>query len=213
VGRASPQEIERQFNIIHAEISKYVLNAENFRIPPDYLFTEFDREFEKVKQKHEEYHDEMNLLHAESNYYSTKVYQYLQDNPTESLRCFLLALTRLLDRNRMRQYQENTLDRMLGTYMSTLIRISNRSDNVSYEKVEKDFLVLLENDSSIFASFKKLVIIGSMLCDMFVDKYYIKQVSYIKVHSLSQCKELDHFLDHMKDIEKVLVATTKSFNR
>jgi hypothetical protein len=208
VRRESPQEIERQFNIIHAEISKYVLNAENFRIPPDYLFSEFDGEFEKVKQKHEEYHDEMNLLHVESNYYSTKVYQYLQNDPTESLRLFLQALTKLLGRNAIRQYQENTLEKMLGTYMSTLIKISSKTDNVSYEKIEKSFLELLESYSSIFASFKKLTDIGSMLCDMFVEKYYGKQISYIKVRSLSQCEELDCFVDHLKHIEKVIRASS-----
>lgn len=208
VARESPVETERKFNVIHTEISRHVLNAENFRIPPDYLFSEFDKEFEKVKHTYEKYHDQMNLLHAESNYYSTKVYQYLQNDPTESLHLFLQALTKLLGRNAMRQYQENTLERMLGTYMSTLIKISSRADNVTYEKVEKGFLELLEIYSSIFASFKKLADIGFMLCDMFVEKYYFKQASYVKVRSLSQGKELDRFVDHLKHVEKVVRASS-----
>jgi hypothetical protein len=207
VGRESPREIEEKFNAIHAKIRRYVLNAENFRIPPDYLFSEFDREFEKAKHKHEKYQDEMNLLHVESNYYLTKVYQYLQSDPTESLHLFLQALTKLLGRNAMRQYQEDTLERMLGTYMSALIRISYTADNVSYEKVENSFLELLESKSSVFASIKKLADVGSMLCDMFVEKYYAKQASYVKIRSLSECERFDHLISHLEHVEKVMRAS------
>jgi hypothetical protein len=204
----SSQDIERAFNRIKAEISRHTLNAEAFSIPPDSIFSEFDREFEKVKRKHELYHDDINLLHAESNYLLTKTYQYLQNDPTESLHLFLLALTKLLERHTLRQYHEDTLRRMLGTYMSALIKVSDKTDNVNYQKVEKDFLGLLEGHSNIFVSFKKLTDIGSMLCNLFVENFYAKQSDY-KVHSLSQSKELDSFVDHLKHIMRVMRTSSQ----
>jgi hypothetical protein len=205
--RESSQEIEREFNIIKDKIHSCVLDAENFRIPPDNWFYELDREFEKVKQRHEENHDKLNLLHAESNYYSTKTYQYLLNDPTKSLHLFLLASTKLLERHGMRQYPTGSLQKMLGTYKSTLIKISNKADDINYAEIEKDFLELLENNSSTFVSEKKLADISSMLCDMFAERYYAKQVAYVKVRNLSQCRELDCLVDHLKQIEKVIEAS------
>ncbi len=97
---------------------------------------------------------------------------------------------------------------MLGTYKSALIKVSNNAENIGYENVERELLELLEGYFSIFAVYSKLTDIGSILCSMFVENYYIKKADYIKVRSFSQCDELDCFVDHLKNIEKVMVASS-----
>ncbi len=172
------------------------------------MFCELDSEFEKVKSKHEKYNDEKNLLHAECNYYSTKVYQYLQDDPTKSLMLFLQALSRLLKRHSLCQYSAYALERMLRTYKSTSIKISGKAENISYVNAEKEFLELLEGNSSMFASCKELTDIGSILCDMFLDNYYIKEATYVKVRTKEHCEHLDWFLDQLKNIETIVTASS-----
>lgn len=208
IGRESSQDIEKKFNEVKGKISSYVLNSDNFSIPPNSLFCELDCEFEIVKSKHEKYNDYKNLLHAESNYYSTKAYQYLQDNPTESLTFFLRALSKLLKRHCTWPYQEYVMEKMLGTYMSILIKISGKAEHITYDKLENEFLDLLENNSTWFSCFKRLADIGSIICNMFVDNYYIKKVSYTKVRNQSQCKDHDCLIDHFRHIEEVITVSS-----
>jgi len=140
--KESPQEIERKFNQICRDINRFILR-EDFQIPPQDLFQQLDDEFEKVKKKYKEQNDEVNLLHATHNYLWRKSFQFIHDAPAQSLKLIIKAISTLLKRHALREYNNDILERMLGTYEVALIKISEKGESIDFNTIEseiKDFL-------------------------------------------------------------------------
>ncbi len=118
-------EIEREFNFIKSKINHHVLK-EDFKVPAITIFDQLDTEFKKINNKYGEQNDKINLRHVEHNYLWSKSFQYLNKDSTKSLSFIIKAISKLLDRHKLRSYSANTFENMLGTYEVALIKISEK---------------------------------------------------------------------------------------
>ena len=100
-------------------------------------------EFEKIKGEYKEQNDQINLLHIEHNYYWSKAFQYLPNDPTTSLSFIIKALSKLFDRHKLRSYSIDTFENMLGTYEVALIKIGEVGMSINFDVIEEDFLILI----------------------------------------------------------------------
>lgn len=208
--KESPKEIERKFNSIKLKINKYVLQ-ENSQIPPDYLFQELDNEFEIVKKKYEEYNDQVNLLHVEHNYWWCKSFQYLHNNPTQSLSSFIKAVSKLLDRYNLRPYSTNKFENMLGTYQVTLIKIDGQSQLINFDDIENEFINFIETYLPIIIrinSEKLEILINNFVC-IFVRNRYDKKIDDLKI-TYSNISEAEVLASSIKSFLNVLKNRSKN---
>ncbi len=211
-------DLEKKFNDIKFEITRLVLNPNNFSIPPQSSFEKLDLEFSKIKEIYLERGDMVNLLHTESNYFLIKSYQFLEKDPSESLYLFLLAVQRLLDRNQYRAYSQEPFTRMLRTYKTALIKISGKAEQISCLKSEQLFREFISRLDS-FKDFQGVMDIGSILSTIIIDNYYAPKAKYVNIHSQHTCQEQDGYFEYLNNILNILnkypsqkVAMTKLYN-
>ena len=209
--REIPIEIEREFNRIKREINNYILQK-NSQIPPNTLFQKLDYEFEKIRKKYEEQDDQINLLHVEHNYLWSKAFQYLSNNPTESLRLIIQALSELLDRHELRSYSVNTFERMLSTYEVVLTKIREKKEFINFDVIENDFLNFIERFSTTAAiDSRKLTDVINILVNLFVKNHYDKKINELKI-TYPNIDESEGLADSIKSILNILKnISTKKF--
>jgi len=140
----SPENIEKTFNDIKTKITKCVLDRTP-RIPPENLFGQLDTEFEKVSSKYKSKNNQINLLYIEHNYFWCKLFQYLHDNPTKSMRLFLTSLHKLSERYSLRPYANSSFEKMLKTYQVALIKIKEQRNEINFDIVRSEFVKFITN--------------------------------------------------------------------
>ncbi len=209
--KESPKEIENDFNRIKYIINKYVLKEES-RVPPSILFNRLDDEFEKIKIKYEKQNDQINLLHVEHNYFWSKAFQYLHDDPTQSLSLIIKAILKLCERNKLRQYSSSSLEKMLGTYKVALIKISKKGDSINFNEIEEEFNNILKMlTSSIPISSEKFESMINALVRLFIENQYIKRIIDLKIQysNFNEYEELANKIKTTLDIiEKTSLKTS-----
>ena len=121
------KKIEKEFWHIKDKIDQLQKNSQ---IPPTILFQQLDNEFKEIQKIYGEWNDKINLLHVEHNYLWSKSFQYLHEDPTQSLSLVIEAFSKLLDRHQFRLYQDDKFENMLGKYESALIKISKKRESI-----------------------------------------------------------------------------------
>lgn len=198
IPKESPINIENKFNIIKKEINNIFLQQR--KIPPENLFQQLDKEFEECKKKYGK-DDQVNLLHLEHNYYWSKSIQYLEDDPNESLSLFVIAISKLIERNNLIPYGETTLERMLSTYEVVLIKIKEKGEIIDFDKVESEIRDFLKHSASGPIKSNNLTYIVDLLIELFVNKLNNK-VDDLRI-TYSNIKE-NEVLDKENDINFIL---------
>ena len=213
--KESPQEIERKFNQICRDINRFILR-EDSQIPPQDLFQQLDDEFENVKKKYKEQNDEVNLLHATHNYLWRKSFQFIQDAPTQSLKLIIKAISILLKRHALREYNNDILERMLGTYEVALIKISEKGESIDFNTIESEIKEFLNFYVSYVSenpmSSERLPTIINTLIHCFVKNHLDKKVNTLKI-TYSNIRETEALASEIKLILDILeiVSTEKSY--
>jgi len=204
----SPIEIEKEFKRIKQEINRYILR-EDSQIPPNALFQRLDYEFEKVRKKYEEQDDQINLLHVEHNYLWSKSFQYLPNDPTKSLSLIIEAISKLLDRNKLRPYPPNTFENMLGTYEVALIKISEKGDLINFDVLENEFIIFIETYfSTTLISSEKLKDVINILLILSLKNHYDKKVNDLKITSHSNITEAEVLSKNINLILNILESAS-----
>jgi len=213
--KESPQEIERKFNQICRDINRFILR-EDSQIPPQDLFQQLDDEFENVKKKYKEQNDEVNLLHATHNYLWRKSFQFIQDAPTQSLKLIIKAISILLKRHALREYNNDILERMLGTYEVALIKISEKGESIDFNTIESEIKEFLNFYVSYVSenpmSSERLPTIINTLIHCFVKNHLDKKVNTLKI-TYSNIRETEALASEIKLILDILeiISTEKSY--
>lgn len=214
--KESPQEIERKFNQICRDINRFILREEDSQIPPQDLFQQLDDEFENVKKKYKEQNDEVNLLHATHNYLWRKSFQFIQDAPTQSLKLIIKAISILLKRHALREYNNDILERMLGTYEVALIKISEKGESIDFNTIESEIKEFLNFYVSYVSenpmSSERLPTIINTLIHCFVKNHLDKKVNTLKI-TYSNIRETEALASDIKLILDILeiISTEKSY--
>jgi len=199
----SSMEIEKQFNEIKSKINRLILQ-DNIKIPSDDDFQKLDHEFENVKKIYERQDDNLNLLHVEHNYLWHKSFQFLENNPTETFRLLIKAITKLLERHKLRPYALETFDKMFGPYEVALIKISEKSDKVEFYRIEQDIIDLIKTYlPSIEIESKNFENVVNIIINFLVKNIYDKKVQELKI-DYSNLKESDLLVKNVKNIIDVL---------
>lgn len=213
--RESPQKIEEEFNRVCTEINKFILRKD-FQIPPQDLFQQLDDEFEKVERKYKEQDDEINLLHAKHNYLWRKLFQFIQDTPTQSLKLFIKAISTFLKRHALRKYNNDILERMLGTYEVALIKICEKGESIDFDTAEcdiRDFLnFYVSYVSKTTITSERLATIINNLIHCFVKNQLDKKVNTLKI-TYSNIRETEALASDIKSILDILeiISTEESY--
>jgi hypothetical protein len=200
----NPIIIEKKFNEIKSEIHTYILK-EDSQIPPISLFNDLDQEFEKIKSKYQELEDQINLLHVEHNYLWCKSFQYLNSDPTKSLDIIIKALSKLLDRNNLRQYQPNTFDKMLRTYEVAFIKISKKNEPIKDGSIKNNFICFLNayiTKKSFLIIPNKLEDIVKILSKIFIIGFYENKIQTYII-SNSNLNEFETIENEINSILKI----------
>ncbi len=209
--KESPKEIEKDFNQIKQKINSYILKEES-QVPPSMFFKKLDDEFEKVKKKYEKQNDQINLLHVEHNYLWSKSFQYLHDDPTQSLSLIIKAILKLFERNALRPYLSSSLEKMLGVYEVALIKISEKGELINFDDIEEEFINLVKMlASSISASSEKFESMINILVRLFIENQYIKRIIDLKIQysNFNKYEELANKIKTTLDvIEKTSLKTS-----
>lgn len=205
--KESPKEIEKDFNQIKQRINSYILKEES-QVPPSMLFKQLDDEFENVKKKYEKQNDQINLLHVEHNYFWSKSFQCLHDKPTQSLIMIIKAILKLFERNGLRPYSSNSLEKMLGTYKVALIKISEKGDLINFNDIEEEFINLVKMlTSSMSVSSAKFESIINALFQLFIEKQYVNRINELKIR-YSNFDEYEVLVNKIKTTLDVIEKTS-----
>ena len=134
----SSKDIEKEFTIIKEEINKIILSGSG-QVPSQEQFDKLDLEFQKVKKKYEENNDKLNLYFVFHDYYYRKLFQFLDTDTTKSLELYFTAVKFLLKRNEIKPIRPDIFEKMLKTYEVGIIKISERSEKIDFNKLEPNF--------------------------------------------------------------------------
>jgi len=200
-----PREIEKKFNQIKEKINSYILK--NHSSPPKYLFGEFDYEFTKAEEKYKQQGNKLNLLHMKHNYLWSKSFQYLEENPTKSLKLVIEALSNLLDRHAIRPYEDRSLKNMLGTYKVPLIKISERSESVNFDEISEYFWEFIQKYFSQVKISEYILDILNSLLTLFVEKNYEKKINKLKI-SFSNLGESEEIAAKILEVADIIESTS-----
>jgi hypothetical protein len=196
------REIERKFNYLKDEISRLATNGQ---YPSPELYQEFDHEFENVKRAHSENHDDVNLFHAEHNYYIRKSYQYLNDSPTRSLSLFISAYEKLILRHKLKPYPSNALINMLLPYQAISIQITESEKEIEFgaivTKFDRFLSIWKSQRLSIVSISPRASAVTHNIINLFLKKYYSSLIDEIQVGwpSFNQSETTIEKLDMIHD--------------
>jgi len=195
----TPQEIEKDFAKIKNKINYLILTEKKDNLD-EKLFNCLDIEFNKVELIYKERKDNLNLYFVYHNYYYHKIFQFLNKDVTKAMEFYFKAIYYLLKRNEMKAINTSILEKMLKTYIVAIIKISERSEQIDFLKIENNFYEFINEfikPSQI--QNQEFISIINILFEMFIKQTISHKINNLKL-TYSTVEDIEKIYSNLKNM-------------
>ncbi len=198
---------EKRFNELKDIIRDHIFSRPPKK-PPEQLFDELKKEYESLEKFYQVSKNKLALLFVKHNFFLSYSFKYIDTDLTKSFGFFIKSIIYLFERDLERSFPKESFERLLGAYLSFLVRIQDRKGEIRINSIGDDIDTLLKLSTKIkrFDSER----LGNLVSNIF----QITLLSNIekRVHgaelklSMKRADEMDKYINELNTIEQVMSA-------